>query len=583
MTHAVDDTRATTESRLTYEGELLARIGSEGWIAVLRAIGMVASAPDADALCASLTERGLFGRSVELALLARVDPERGLLSVLGASGALAQKRARWIPVTADHPMARAIHEERLVEADRSRGHAVDVALPLSACERVVGVLGLRWSAASEVASLDRAQLLLLGAQLGPVLDRLIAKARERDAWAEAEASMKRLLGTARISRELAEAAFDERELLDRAARGIADVFGGACLVRMLDGATRESVAVDDPALRSELEQLAAVAPASAVLGDRAAIVDRPHRRLAGVALRKSSPVRCLMSAPITSAGTSRGVILVVRSGGPSFSEEERLLLADLSYRIGLTLSAARAFQAQQEARERAEEATRGRDRVLSIVTHDLRAPLATVHLASSLLGEMDPDHEGFADLVQRIGRATTRMRRLVDDLLDLGQLESGALRVRQRRVPILRVLEETVDELSERAQAACKTLVVRAVSAPIDALGDYERLQQLLVNLVVNAIDHTPRGTRIVLGAARDGDRARVWVEDDGPGLDPDVREHLFEPRVRGAHATVHGAGLGLWIAKGLVEAHGGTLSVESTPGSGTRFELSLPLAPGSG
>ncbi len=277
---------------------------------------------------------------------------------------------------------------------------------------------------------------------------------------------------------------------------------------------------------------------------------------------------------------SAGIILVVRASGSAYSEQDRLLLDDISYRVGLAFSAAHAYAAQNEARVRAEEATRGRDRVLSIVTHDLRAPLATVHLAASLLDEMKCDEEGFGEIAQRIGRAAARMRRLVDDLLDLGQLESGALHVRKERVSIGELLADTADELAERAREAGKSLAVDGKGTDIDVLGDAERLQQLLVNLVVNAIDHTPPGTRIALGAQRDADVAKLIVKDDGPGLASEVCERLFQPRTRGAEVKARGAGLGLWIAKGLAEAHGGGLSVESAPGAGTRFEVRLPLAP---
>jgi len=291
------------------------------------------------------------------------------------------------------------------------------------------------------------------------------------------------------------------------------------------------------------------------------------------------PTSSLMSAPIELGGAACGVILAVRERGVAYAEEDRLLLEDVSYRVGLALAAARAFAAEQEARVRAELATRGRDRVLSTVSHDLRAPLATVHLGASLLVDMDHDHEAFADVVARIARATQRMRRLVEDLLDLSQLETGVLRVKCYRVLLRRVLEETVDELAERARRAKKELACAREIPPIEVFGDFERIQQVLVNLVANAIDHTPAGTWIVLGAREDGDRAWISVEDDGPGLDPSLTDRLFEPYVRGVDSVVRGAGLGLWIAKGLVEAHGGELRVAAAEGKGTRFELSLPIA----
>ncbi|MCZ7684119.1 MAG: HAMP domain-containing histidine kinase [Sandaracinaceae bacterium] len=251
----------------------------------------------------------------------------------------------------------------------------------------------------------------------------------------------------------------------------------------------------------------------------------------------------------------------------------------MSYRVGLALSAARAYAAAESARERAERAARGRDRVLSAVTHDLRAPLATVHLGASLLADAEHADEAYGDIVNRIVRATGRMRRLVEDLLDLGQLESGVLRVQRARVKLGALLADTADELAERARAAQKELACAPPAEPVEVIGDHQRLAQVLVNLIVNAIDHTPPGTWIVIGGEVCGDFARVWVEDDGPGIASELVEHLFEPHVRGSRATSHGAGLGLWIAKAIAVAHGSDLQVISAPDQGTRFEMRLALA----
>src|SRR5690606_8259297 len=163
--------------------------------------------------------------------------------------------------------------------------------------------------------------------------------------------------------------------LERAARGVAETFGDACLVRMLvDGSRLETVAVHHPDAhaREDLERFAersADEPSRQSLSSgRGVLLRRVHRRIRGDApLRKSTPTSSLMSAPIALGGAACGVILAVRERGVAYAEEDRLLLEDVSYRVGLALAAARAFAAEQEARVRAELATRGRDRVLSTV------------------------------------------------------------------------------------------------------------------------------------------------------------------------------------------------------------------------
>lgn len=600
VTHAIDSRgENSTEPRLTLDGELIRRITAEDCFGLMRVLESVAAARDAAETCAALVERGIGPRAVTAAAIARVDTDRNELVTLARHGGSPGQRRRSVPLGASSPMTDAAREDMIVEARRDpssrEGAEVEpglVAVPLRADGIVIGALGLRFRDEGPLSAADRALLLLLGARMGPMLARLVGDDEARARARGLESASKRLSGMARISRALAEAGLDEKQLLERAARGVAETFGDACLVRMLvDGSRLETVAVHHPDAnaRGDLERFAersADEPArQSLTSGRGVLLRRVHRRVGGLRedhapLRKSMPTSSLMSAPIELGGVACGVILAVRERGVAYAEEDRLLLEDVSYRVGLALTAARAFAAEQEARVRAELATRGRDRVLSTVSHDLRAPLATVHLGASLLLDMDRDHEAFADVVARIARATQRMRRLVEDLLDLGQLETGVLRVRCYRVSLRRVLEETVDELAERARRAKKELACAREIPPVEVFGDFERIQQVLVNLVANAIDHTPAGTWIVLGAREDGERAWISVEDDGPGIEPGIADHLFEPHVRGVNSVVRGAGLGLWIAKGLVEAHGGELRVAPPEGKGTRFELSLPIAP---
>lgn len=584
MAHAVTESVVATESRLTIEGELARRITIEDSLGLVRLLGIVAAARDAHEVCRVFVERGLFGRPLELCALACYDEERGGLELLGSAGPVPARGM--IPFDEAGPLADAVRCDALVEIcddaelearypscpHRELGRIL-VAMPLRTSDRIVGALGARFARRSELTCPERAMLLLLASRLGPVLERCAATERERRVHEELELSAKRFYAMARISRELAEAGLDEHAVLERAACAVADVFGDTCLIR-LQGEHDVIAWADHPVLpQAEIDRLVREArvPTPALGTQRV--------RTSGIWRHESSAVRSSISAPLSVAGVARGVILVLRQRDEEYSEADRLLLDDVSHRVGLALAGARAYAEVQEARERAERAARGRDRVLSAVTHDLRAPLATVHLGASLLADIDRGENAYADIVNRIARATGRMRRLVEDLLDLGQLESGVLRVHRGRVPLARLLADTADELQERARGAQKELACAPPAEPVEVLGDAQRLQQVLVNLVVNAIDHTPPGTWIVLGADVLGEHARIWVEDDGPGISQELVEHLFEPYVRGSRASAHGAGLGLWIAKGIVEAHGSELVVTSAPDAGTRFEMLLPIA----
>jgi signal transduction histidine kinase len=591
VTHTIENIRSDADARAVVEDALLRR-GDPRGAEVVALVGGVAGAGLASELCDALVEGGLGARGIELCILTRCDGDA--LIVLGGAGAPRLRRRR-IRLDVGSTLTEAVKTGALVAvrddaalearygATREGDRAL-VAVPVKRGGDVRGALGVRLQGGHELSANEEALLTLLADIVASALPRFELQAAERTRSSELEAVSHRTHALARISRELAEAGLVEDAILERAARGVSEVFGDACAVRILDGATLRTTAMhptgrDGGGLGTILDGAVDEPTRTALARGRAILATRLHGRVAvDVPLRKVAPLTSVMCAPIAPAGLACGVLVVMRERGAPHSEDDRLVLEDLSYRVGLALGAARAYAAEQQARQRAERAARGRDRVLSAVSHDLRAPLATVHLAATLLLDMGPEHDGFSDIVQRIGRATQRMRRLVEDLLDLGQLETGVLRVRRARVSVRRVIEETVDELEARARSAGKRLASEPATS-LEVLGDIERLQQVLVNLVVNAIDHTPRGTSVRIGAQQDGERAVLWVEDDGPGIDPELIERLFEPNVRGKGATVHGAGLGLWIARGLVEAHGGELRVGAGSSGGARFELRLPLA----
>ncbi|MCZ7684118.1 MAG: GAF domain-containing protein [Sandaracinaceae bacterium] len=222
-----------TESRLTVEGELARRITIEDSLGLVRVLGRVAAARDANEVCKGLVEHGLLGRPLELCALARHAPERGALETMGQGGlARAGVVHPLLPLDRATPMTDALRRDTLVEvcddvALRARYPSCDqhgdrslVAVPLRADDRIIGVLGVRWARSAELSNGERAMLLLLAMRIGPALERCASLERERCAREEREASVRRFHAMARISRELAEAGFDELELLERAARGI---------------------------------------------------------------------------------------------------------------------------------------------------------------------------------------------------------------------------------------------------------------------------------------------------------------------------------------------------------------------------
>jgi PAS domain S-box-containing protein len=222
---------------------------------------------------------------------------------------------------------------------------------------------------------------------------------------------------------------------------------------------------------------------------------------------------------------------------------------------------------------------RTRDEVLRVVAHDLRNPLNTIFLSAELLLELLP--EGNAT-VQRpldiVRRSVDRANRLIQDLLDSTRLEARQLKVEPVEVDAAALLREAAELHQALAREKSLQLEVEPSPPPPCIRADRNRLLQVLSNLLGNAIRFTPSGGRIAIRAEPGEGCAQFSVSDSGCGIAPEHLPHIFDPFWQGRPGA-GGAGLGLAIARGLVEAHGGRIRVESTVGVGTNFSFTIPLA----
>lgn len=219
--------------------------------------------------------------------------------------------------------------------------------------------------------------------------------------------------------------------------------------------------------------------------------------------------------------------------------------------------------------------------LLSAVSHDLRTPLAGIKALTTTLLQEDVTlpPEVVRDTLHGIDEETDRMTRLVGDLLDLSRIEAGVLRPTREPVLIPELIDDTVHRLSP-VLAEREILRDAPADLPLVPL-DYVQMQQVLTNLLENAARYSPPGTPIVIGASCGEGDLNMWVADHGPGVPADQRERVFDRFYRLEHHEKerHGTGMGLAISRGLVEAHGGRLWVEDTPGGGATFRLSVPTA----
>lgn len=223
------------------------------------------------------------------------------------------------------------------------------------------------------------------------------------------------------------------------------------------------------------------------------------------------------------------------------------------------------------------ETLRSQEEMLRVVTHDMRNPLNTMAMAATLLGQSKEQGE-LADRVRKhaatIRRASSRMERLITDLADSAAIEAGVFSLRDGHCTASSVLDQ-VRDLEELALEHQHILVVEHPKSDARLACAADRLVQAIGNLVRNAVSHTPNGTRVRVGFENGVGFVRFFVEDDGPGIPAEVAPTLFQRYARGSSKT-HGTGLGLFIVKGIVEAHGGTVDITTSP-SGTRFSLVLP------
>ena len=232
-----------------------------------------------------------------------------------------------------------------------------------------------------------------------------------------------------------------------------------------------------------------------------------------------------------------------------------------------------------------EELLRLREELADMIVHDLRNPLTVIINGLQLLGDVsvsDADRDYANVVVETMERATQRMERLVDTLLDIARFEEGAMTLQLQRLDMAALIEETIT--GERHLAENKDMVMEArLAVELPAVSaDRDVLQRVLTNLLDNALKFTPAGGRVWVEAHPEAKAVRVDVVDTGPGIPAGERERIFEKftQVRGQTGSRRGSGLGLTFCRMAVEAHGGRIWIEDGPGGkGSRFVFTVPIA----
>jgi PAS domain S-box-containing protein len=294
------------------------------------------------------------------------------------------------------------------------------------------------------------------------------------------------------------------------------------------------------------------------------------------ALRAVSPAS-LMALPLLRHGQLLGVLVFISSGPRHYGRSDLRLAEALADRAAVAIENARLYNASVEA-------TQIRDQVLGFVAHDLRNPLGAITMQASLLQRSGAEPERRSRKpVETIQRAAARMNRLIQDILDVSRMEGGHLSVEQARVPAAQIVSDSVEAQKPLASSASIDLQPELEMGVSDVWADRDRVLQVFENLIGNAVRCTKPGGRITAGAAsRDGEVV-FWVKDTGAGITAEEMPHIFDRFWQARKTRRAGAGLGLQIVKGIIEAHGGRIWVESKVGVGTTFYFTLPTAQTTG
>jgi signal transduction histidine kinase/CheY-like chemotaxis protein len=429
-----------------------------------------------------------------------------------------------------------------------------------------------------------ARMAALGSQIGQFMERQRAEtarsraedervelfAREREARIQAQA-------LARVGRDLVQS-LEPRVVEQRVVESVCELLGGwVAVLYAIDADSGDLLAV---ARAGRTEPLLAVREQRPVVSADL-LADTRVRYSAEERVRiERAGHRSACALPLLVKGHVIGALGVGGPAGQVFDERAIALVRSFADLAALALDNARSFLREQTAREEAEAANRTKDEFLAMLGHELRNPLGAVTSAVGVLHLLEPEpDERIAQLREIISRQVRHLTRLVDDLLDVARLASGRLELQRTVVDLGKLVEQCVAVLSARTRGhRLEVAVGRAV-----VYGDAARLEQIVTNLLDNAVKYTPPGGSVRVLLTPEAGRATLRVRDSGIGIAPDLLPRIFDLFTQGVRALDRergGLGLGLAVVKRLVSMHGGRVWAESGgPGLGSEFIVELPLA----
>lgn len=479
----------------------------------------------------------------------------------------------------------------VLRAIRERGFAVPVVMLTGQGDEQLAVELLRAGATDYLTknavspdvlaqSIYRALRVHRAEQLAAGAEQALRVAADRQRFlAEASQYLVESLDLQTILDRLAELA--TQDLADGAA---VDVLGDEGALTRLAVATGTSVA---PQLLSFLQQPHGdqAAPFGAPLAIRTrhtlryeSLTDISGEEGAFLSAYAEAQIGSLMILPLMVRGETTGAITFVRAAAhPRFSHEDLLLAEDLAHRAAVALDNARLYREAQDA-------VRVRDAFLSVAAHELKTPLTTLFGNVQLLQRRALREGTMNERDQRTLRIVTeqsgRLNRMISALLDLSRLQMGQFVMQPAPFDLVSLTQRVVDELQPSLDHHMVNLIGK--QEPLVFQGDELRLEQVLQNLIQNAIKYSPGGGAVTVRVERDANEARIAVTDQGIGIPRSSIPNLFQRFFRAPNAhenRISGIGVGLYVVNEIIARHGGTINVDSVEGEGTTFTVHLPLA----
>lgn len=290
------------------------------------------------------------------------------------------------------------------------------------------------------------------------------------------------------------------------------------------------------------------------------------------------PPRTRLTVPLRRRDGARiGFLQVDAAADRHFQETDDAVVVQLAHTVAVAVENARLYTQLREA-------TRARDEFVAVVSHDLRSPLGTVQLATWQIRELCGS--GPAPLekaVRCVERSVANMNRLIENLVEVSRVDSGRMILDLGDVPLPPLLDAAITQARPNAEAASVKLSLRAAAGLARVRADRHRLLQIVSNLLVNALKFAPAGAELMLSAEPVGEHVRITVSGASLALEREAIAHLFERFWQSKDARYRALGLGLYVARSVISAHGGELAVEEQPKGGYAFHLTLPQSPPPG